>query len=212
MRIENNGKTISIYTEYNAGFVKAIKKLGGAKWDAYNKCWNVYADEIDKVRELMIEYYGYSDQQENILIDLEVEFIDEFVEGLSRSSDSAIVFFNKTVAYLACSGDLKQGTDISLVTGKIKKGWEGSKRSGNPTIEILKGTKLKIYGVNKNLYEREIKDYPDYYRECRFKIINDNVTTNIDIEALKEEKEKLLARIKEIDELLNSENNKETEV
>ena len=65
IEIKVKNGTLLIYTPYNAKFVSAIKKIGGAKWDSENKCWTAPEEFVDAVREIMLDVYGYTDISKN---------------------------------------------------------------------------------------------------------------------------------------------------
>lgn len=49
----NKGTQTAVYTPYNASFVSAIRKIGGARWDAEGKAWMVPTASLPQVREIM---------------------------------------------------------------------------------------------------------------------------------------------------------------
>ena len=53
-----------LYTPYSADFVKAIKALGGARWNASKRCWTISEDMLTQAREIMMDVYGYTDEEQ----------------------------------------------------------------------------------------------------------------------------------------------------
>ena len=46
-----------LYTPYNADFVKAIKALGGARWNASKRCWKISEDMLPQARDMLYGLY-----------------------------------------------------------------------------------------------------------------------------------------------------------
>ena len=61
MKIKISEGKANIFTPYNAEFVKRIKSIGGAKWNAGDKCWTVPAEAVDAARDIMMDVYGETD-------------------------------------------------------------------------------------------------------------------------------------------------------
>ena len=61
MKIELNNEMLEVYTPYNANFVSMIKGIEGRKWNPDKKCWTVPESEIESVRDIMKDVYGYDD-------------------------------------------------------------------------------------------------------------------------------------------------------
>ena len=100
--------------------------------------------------------------------------------------------FGKTIAtaYSRDSG-AKLGADVALIKGSICSG--GSVKNWN--TEIDRDTVINLYNVPVTMYEKE----KDSYNPEEIKI----ETGGADTDRLREEKERLLKRIAEIDELLS---------
>ena len=62
-----------LYTPYNADFVKAIKALGGAKWNASKRCWTISEDMLPQAREIMMDVYGHTDEEQSVTIEVTEE-------------------------------------------------------------------------------------------------------------------------------------------
>ena len=65
MKIEIVDTKAYIYTPYNAEFVKAIKGIGGARWNRDKSAWAIPADCADQAREIMRRVYGEDDRPES---------------------------------------------------------------------------------------------------------------------------------------------------
>lgn len=188
----NNGKA-NLYTPYNANFVAQIKHIGGAKWDSANRCWTIPADMVDEAREIMVSVYGYCDEQDSAeTVTVEINTTD----SLWSAERESITMFGKTVAQ-AWGRDTgaKVGADVAIISGKV--GSNGSAKNWVSTVEA--GSKIILKNVSKAIYEKEIEaTLAKYGKDCTIKVIDQN----IDREALKAEKEKLMARLAEIEKLL----------
>ena len=182
--VEKNGM-IDVYTPYNAEFVMMIKQIGGARWNADEKCWTVPATEVETVRQYMMEVYGESD----ISCDDKVTVIVTFEED-AYADRAPIVLFGKTVASAwGRDSGARPGSDVTIIDGDIDSG--GSMKYWR--TEIDKGTVLKIRNVPRAMLSRDTR--------YSISVVVDE--TFIDTQALQDEKEKLLRRIAEIDAILS---------
>ena len=59
-----------LYTPYNADFVKAIKALGGARWNASKRCWTISEDMLTQAREIMMDVYGHTDEEQSETVEV----------------------------------------------------------------------------------------------------------------------------------------------
>ena len=184
MEIKINGGIADLYTPYNPDFIRRIKGIGGAKWSAGEKCWQIPADAVDAAREIMKDVYGYSDTSENETIKIKVTVNEEIWE-----SRKPVVLFGKVIsmAYGRDSG-AKVGEDVSYINGRANSG--GSSQHWKSIVES--GSILILSNVNKNLFEKENPEY-----DITVEIMDDN-----DKENLIKERERLLKRIAEIDKIL----------
>lgn len=183
--------TLLIYTPYNAKFVSAIKKIGGAKWDSANKCWTAPEEFVDAVREIMMEIYGYTDISENESVTLKVVFNEE-----AKEDRKDVVLFGKILSHATGrDSGARVGDDIAMIKGNIRSG--GSAKNWVSVVE--EGSTFIIKNVNKNIFKKE-KDGINY--DVKIDIIDDAKKSKSE---LLEEKKRLLERIKEIDEMLEEE-------
>lgn len=82
MKIKNdkNGR-IEIYTPYNEGFVKELKRsIGGRKWDMDKNCWTAPEEALDSVRELMLKHLA----KQIYLIHLKLRLLLTLAKMLNR--------------------------------------------------------------------------------------------------------------------------------
>lgn len=191
MKIEIRDSKASVYTPYNAEFVKRIKQIGGAKWNGGQRCWTVPADTVDIVRGIMTDVYGETDIPDGgKKLRLRVTVLTDIEEYTAPVS-----FFGKNLASARGrdSGAIV-GDGVSLERGEIDS--SGSAR--NWTSRVKEGAVFVLSDVPESLYERD-KDAEQWgNRIFDVKIIEGK----IDRTKLEAEKAALLARIAEIDRLL----------
>lgn len=188
--IEN--KKAYVYSPYNKEFIKKIKAMNGT-WNG--NAWIVKSMFVPAVREIMRNIYGYDDTDTNIqTVTLRIIFL----ESQSAYHDG-IRMFGKTIAtaYSKNSG-AKLGDDVALIKGSIYSG--GSVKNWN--TEIDRDTVINLYNVPVTMYEKEKNFYNA--EEVEIEVIKDDNENELNMDKLKEEKEKLLKRITEIDEFLLS--------
>lgn len=206
MRIEVKDGMANVYTPYSMEFVKKIKGIGGAKWDPKYKCWIVDQFAVDVVRQIMLDVYGYSDISTNETVNLEITVMQDI--AVLRAD---VNIYGKVLAH-AYGRDTgaKVGDDVAFIAGSAKSG--GS--AGRWLSMVNAGSKVILSNVNKNLFDRgedleafQIRHptrgwiFPESWEEAiTVRVIEDSEP---DCKALMEEREKLLARLNEIDDLLN---------
>ena len=94
MKIEIVDTKAYIYTPYNAEFVKAIKGIGGARWNRDKSAWAVPADCIDQAREIMRRVYGEDDRPDcGKRVDVRLTFDSSVSEW-----QSAVTIYGKTIS------------------------------------------------------------------------------------------------------------------
>lgn len=185
MKIDvTNGKA-NVYTPYNPDFVKAIKGIGGAKWNTSEKCWSIPESAVDAAREIMSNVYGYNDVTENETISLRITFNERVSE-----CGSDVVLFGKTLAhaYGRDSGAMV-GDDVSFISGGASSG--GSRKNWASIVD--EGSVAVLSNVNKSVYDKT---------EPKYDITVEVLESKVNKQQLLEEKERLLKRIAEIDKLL----------
>lgn len=181
--IKNNGSKLDIFTPYNAEFVKRVKQLSGARWNGADKCWQVSAAAEDAIREIMREIYGRDDRPTET-VTVRIRIPQEKIEWTGP-----VVIWGKTLS--SASGrdsGARTGASVSLVTGSINSG--GSVKNWKSIIES--GAEFIIESVPAT----SVEIVPEWIE------IISITRDGIDLEALHTEKEKLLARIAEIDAIL----------
>lgn len=186
MEIRTANGLARVYTPYNPKFVKRIKGIGGAKWDAYEKCWCVPETAVDVAREIMSDVYGYSDIQKNETISIKVTFNEAVSEYRGD-----VILFGKILSH-ACGRDsgARVGDDVAYINGGPESG--GSTKNWCSTVK--EGSVAILSNVNKHVYEKEEMNY-----DVTVEVLEEKKE---DRRKLLEEKERLLKRISEINKIL----------
>ena len=187
MKIEVKAGKANVFTPYNKEFVAKIKQIGGARWNGSSRCWTVPEAEVDTVRAYMREVYGETDlPDEGDRVTVEVTFLEEATDW-----DGEISLFGRQIcrAFGRDSG-ARVGEGVTLIDGKIGSG--GSR--ANWTVWIGEGARFRV----RNLPRKALSIESPYKIEVR-EVQQDGV----DREALMAEREKLQARLAEIEALLS---------
>lgn len=179
-------------TPYNPTYVQRIKQIG-ARWDTSSKQWRINAQSIDVARKIMREVYGEDDQQQGEKVTVIATFREE-----QSALCSAYYLLGKPIAraYGRDSG-AQVGLDAAFTAGAPRSG--GSVKNWRTVIPA--GSVVEIYNVPRSFAEQEIERNESENSEISLKI--KNASGKIDRVALSAERERLLLRIAEIDNLLN---------
>lgn len=185
MKIKIEDGTAKVFTPYNPEFVRRIKTVGKAKWNGSEKCWQVSELAVEAVREIMMEVYGETDIPDcGEKISVRVKFVKEH-----DAFREAFTLFGKTIASAF-------GRDSGARTGDEAIFVQGAPRSGgsmkNWLTIIPKDCIVELHNVPKALVEANDDD------GIEIQILENK----IDRTALLAEKENLLKRLAEIEELL----------
>ena len=182
------GDKAHIYTPYNPEFVRRVK-LAGGHWSPTSKCWCVEADGVDSIRAIMREVYGRDDSVQTDLVTVRVTVSKELIEW-----HKSVVLMGRSVATATGRDSGARGGDgVYYLSGEPHSG--GSVK--NWTTVVPAGSVIEMHNVPRAL----VLDDP----EGRYTVeILDKAPVNKI--ALTEEREKLLARIAEIDALLQAPN------
>lgn len=188
MKITTMNGRAYVDTPYNPDFVKAIKGIGGHKWEPEKRCWSVPETAVSAVRAIMEDIYGYSDLVPDETISLKVTFLNDV-----SSTRSDVVLFGKVMAHASGrDSGARVGDDVAYIRGGASSG--GSTR--NWCSIVREGSIATLSNVNKSVYARAEAD-PDIKVE-----VIETDTHSDDRQKLLAEKERLLKRITEIDAIL----------
>lgn len=181
--IINDGKA-AVYTPYNRDFVSRIKLCGG-RWNPGEKCWTVSEKTVDDVRGIMREIYGRDDQPVSETVDVIIRFRDEM-----SMWHAPVTILGRTIASaFGRDSGARVGEGVMFLDGNPKSG--GSVK--NWLTIVPAGSVVKLFDVPKCAITNSV--LPE---EVEMEIVGQD----IDRAALVAEKEKLLARLAEIDAIL----------
>lgn len=187
-KINVTGEIAEVYTPYNRDFVCRIKNIGSAHWDSKQKCWSIPVDAVDSCREIMREVYGRCDLEEgmkNIKLKL------SFSEAVSKTRED-VILFGKTLchAYGRDSGG-RPGDGVSYIKGSPQSG--GSVKNWRSIVPS--DSVVILSDVPETLFQRFNPDLVPG-------LTVEKVVEESNREVLLAERERLLKRIKEIDEII----------
>ena len=186
---KTTGTQTAVYTPYNAAFVSAIRKIGGAKWDAEGKAWMVPTASLPQVRAIMRDVFGEDDRLDTSKrVSVRLTFAK-----ICSAECRPVEILGKTVAraYGRDSG-ARPGDDVAFEAGGPRSG--GSAKNWRSVVE--EGSVVILRNVPEAMLDKA--ELPE---GVTMEVIRDS---GIDRASLMEEKEKLLARLDEIEKLLNA--------
>lgn len=192
IRIKNTTDGMAeVYTPYSAEFVAALKRqIGGARWNNSKKCWTVPEEALDAVREIIKSVYGYTDVEDAGRLCTVVLRTTDIVKG----ERGPVSLFNRPVAraYGRDSG-------ATVCDGVVFK--EGAPESWGSVkwwyTVIPEGCVFEMHHVPEKAIEKESLS-PDY------EILSITPEEDDSRKKLLEERERLLARLAEIDKELGN--------
>lgn len=185
----NKGTQTAVYTPYNASFVSAIRKIGGARWDAEDKAWMVPTASLPQVREIMRNIWGEDDRMDAVKrVSVRLTFADDCAEW-----HGPVEIFGKVLSSATGrDSGARVGEDVCFTAGGPASG--GSAKNWRSVVEA--GSVVVLRSVPETML-----DNAELPEGVTMEIIQDG---SIDRAALMEEKEKLLARLAEIEKMLDA--------
>lgn len=184
IEVKINGDTAFLRTPYNAGFISAVKQIGGAHWTGTS--WEIPANMLDNARSMMMRHYGETDLSAGEKINVRVKFVDECTVLCGP-----VTTLGRTLARATGrDSGAHVGEGVVLVSGHIGscgsiKNWRSS---------VAKGTIFELKDVPRSLYDSGYDMYDE--DEVIYEVVEETTDRKA---ALEEERQKLLNRIAEID-------------
>ena len=153
--VTEDGDMFSLLTPYNSNFIKdRKKKIGRREWDPEKKVWRFPIGALPAVRELLMEHYGFTDEDDCSETLTVVVKTNSEIEKVR----SDISVMGKTVCYAKGrdSGGFP-GRDVYYIKGEPASG--GSVKSWKSVVP--EGCLIRLCNVSPALYEQYIR-YPEY--------------------------------------------------
>lgn len=185
MEIRVKNDVAEVYTPYNSDFVKRIKEIDGRRWDRSNGCWIVPAESIDIVREIMMDVYGKTDISANKTVKLRITVKEE----LSQLRGDVNLFGKCLCRAWGRDSGGRSGDGVSYVKEKPYSG--GSAKNWYSIVP--EDAEIILTDVPEQLYEKEKND-----DRIEVQVIDEAPDKN----KLLKERESLLKRLEEINEIL----------
>lgn len=182
MKVTVENDIIKVNSPYNKSFVAGAKQIQG-KWNA--PCWVFPEENKEAVKALLIECYGECGELgavSTVTVDLDLDTYTEGYEDGEIRVGSIVV-----LKRLYRDREVIFSDNAMLINGGFATSGGSAK---SPRIAADKNTIVRVKGVPETIYSK-IKDHEGV------KLVSD-----IDVESLKVEREKLLKRLAEIDSLL----------
>lgn len=185
IKIHKIGREALLFTPYNAEFVSAIKNIGGAHWDKERRAWSIPSEAIEQARDIMRRVYGacdLPDDQPRVSVKL------TFDAEVSKKW-SPVTIYSKTIASATGrDSGARTGDDVVFVEGKPQSG--GSVK--NWYTVVPEGSVVVLHNVPQAALDMPL---PDGVHA----VVSAQKQSRDDLLA---EKERLLARLAEIEKLL----------
>lgn len=186
-----SGSSLLVTSPYNSKFVDAAKRLGG-RWRG--GAWVLDARDEARVRALCCECYGTDGTTAGDVVTLRIEWRKS--RGVSQGP---IEVYGRTIARATGrDSDARLGDGIAVLDGGFGSG--GSVK--NWTTSVREGTVVLVRDFPRVRADELLSAQTE--EDVRRYSIEDEVMA-IDRPALHAERERLVARIAEIDALLGSE-------
>lgn len=188
IRVEVVGEKANLYTPYNSEFIKAVKNIGGARWNRDKRAWSIPVESVNVAREIMERIYGESDVTTGKMITLRIKA----KESMDAWHDGVYAFGVSLAHASGRDSGARVGENAMLVEGNIDSG--GSVK--NWTTYVGEGTVFQIT-IPESKLEACGEEEAEWWEITVLQQNKDGKKAS-----LIQEREKLLARLKEIEEEL----------
>lgn len=184
--VTENNNLISVNSPYNPEFISAAKQISG-RWNPDSKTWDFKDDYREKVHEILADVYGWRAETTGEVVDVRVT-----LTGLN--ADKRTVYFaGRQIAWRPGRDMRARVADNVIIENGTFPSSGGSVRYPTVIDSPDREVTLKIKAVPMDSLDAAGMEY---------EIIEDS--GDIDREALEAEKERLTARLEEIEKLLAS--------
>ena len=181
VEVIRSGDTIKVKSNYDTNFIRGAKNIQGRWKSPY---WVFPAENEKEIKDLLLDVYGECGEPiATVTLEIDVNQCDE----CDDSYDGRLTFGSFTLATRRSrDASVRLASNAMLIEGGFPCSG-GSMRY--PRCEPKNGTILRVKNVPQTIYERMDKK--------GIRLVQD-----VDKEALLEERESLLARVEEINNLL----------
>lgn len=192
--IERQGDMLGVTCPYNPDFGRKAKQIAG-QWDGKVKTWIFDARNEELVRKLLIDVYGTDDSAtaELVSVKLVITRPDEAECRVGPTCGSLVIAGRVVAAATGRDSGARLGEGVVVVNGGFKSG--GSMK--NWETRVKSNTVIIMHDVPKAVAEEAVSHW-----EEGSEIVSSQ--PKIDVEALKAERERLLARVAEIDTMVSA--------
>lgn len=187
IKITRTESTISVSTPYSPELPQRAKQLSG-RWDREAAVWVFPIQAEPQVKALYMDVYGMWDSVESDTVTVVCRNDNEY----SVTCDSIVLHGRVVARATGRDSGAKTADGIVLLSGKFRSG--GSVKNWRTVCD--EGTTFKILNVPRAKADQMVSG--DSWCKCSIE-----EPTTVDRAALMAERERLLARIAEIDLLLN---------
>lgn len=174
---------LAVTSPFNREFISFARMRGG-KWSDAQKVWMFDPRDEFAVRSALIDIFGTDDYESCSKVNVRIK-LDSF------NIDDEFVLFGRQLLrrrYSARRVEVDDG--VVVINGGFPE--EGGSRR-HPKIEPEKGTIIEVRDVPRDIAVRTWAEHKDSIE----------LLGSIDIESLREEKDALLKRIEQIDEMIS---------
>ena len=178
-----------LYTPYNEDFISRIKQtIGGTKWDKDRRAWRIPVESVPDAREIMRDVFGECDiPSDEAKVTVRLTFSEKVTEQCGP-----VRIFGKTISHArGRDSGAHPGEDVSIISGTVTSG--GSRQNWESVVEPE--TVALLRNVSEHMLKKELPE------GVTFEIVQEDDERRAKLVA---EKEKLLARIAEIEKTLES--------
>lgn len=183
MKVIRENDIIKVQSEYNKAFISGSRMIQG-KWNS--PYWVFPAENEEPLKELLVNVYGECGDLDTNIPRVTVDLmLDDYPHGSDVKIGDMNVCWRP-----ARDSSVRLSDSAMLICGGFPK--SGGSRN-NPYVYAEQGTVLRVKGIPVVLFNK-IKDL------AGVKLVDESV----DKRALAAEKERLLARIAEIDALIGA--------
>lgn len=188
IKIETSEDRVQVHTPYHPHFPQRARALGG-RWDNSCRCWMFDRRDEGRIRELCREIYG-TDGSDAAASDLVTVRVTVGQDDWSEHTGALYLYGRQVARARGRDSGAKLGEGVVLLSGGVCS--DGSMKNWYTTARP--GTVLEIRDVPRRAVEEN-----GVPREVEVEIVGEST----DYDALRAERERLTARIAEIDAILN---------